>query len=144
TLYTTANQTISTTAGTTVTSLQTTVAATTYRVHAVISWAQGSAAAQQNFWFNGPTASAINVPYYFALSSSGVSNGVGVATKIGSGGGASMPSPAFAASSSIRLYFDGLVTFSAAGTFGVTTGNNTSGDTCTIQALSFMDIMPVV
>ena len=37
----------------------------------------------------------------------------------------------------------GVITFTAAGTFQVSVGEGTSGDTFTIQAYSWMDVVPI-
>lgn len=143
TLYLTAPQPITSTSSQTITSLQGPVTPGTYSVRGVITWVQGSTGSQQNFWFNGPGASLVEVPYFFALDGSGVSNGVGVATKIGSAAGASMPSPPFAGGTTITLYFDGIITFTAAGTFGLSASEQTSGDSFTISTGSVMTLRPV-
>jgi hypothetical protein len=126
----------------TVTALQAPVQAGTYYVRGCVTWVQGGTAAGQSFWLNGPAAALVAVPYFFALVGSAVSNGIGVAAYIGSGGGASMPSPGFAAGTTACLWFEGTITFTAAGTFGISCGEGTSGDPFTIAAGSYMVLSP--
>jgi hypothetical protein len=137
-----------TSASTVITNLQqSNVSALTYYVRGCVSWTQGATAVSQNFWFNGPTVSAlrINFMHVEAVLDSTTSQTVnsGQADKIGSGGGASMPSPAFGANVLVSLYYEGTVTFSATGTFGVSCGEGTVGDSFTIKAGSFMVVSPV-
>jgi hypothetical protein len=142
-LYTTADQLVTATSGVAITGLTCPVAAGLYRVHAVVTWTQGSGAFAQNFWLDGPAASHVHVPYFFALENSGVSNGISRCNALGSGGGATMPSPAFAAGSQVYLYFDGIIVFTAAGTFQITCDEGTSGHSFTVNLYSVMDVMPV-
>jgi hypothetical protein len=141
-LYLASGQSITSTGGSTITGLQVPVSASTYYIDGVVDWVQGGVASVQNFWFNGPSVTFIRVPYFFALWGSGVSNGVGAATHIGSGGGASMISPAFANGTSISLHFKGVVQFSASGFFGVSASEQNAGDSFSITANSFFMIFP--
>jgi hypothetical protein len=145
-ILTAAGQAVTATAGAAVAGLQTTVQAGAYYIRGNVTWAQGATAAAQNFWFNGPAASLVNVPFTHLQSPANATTPVtanpGVCTKIGSSGGASMPSPAFGGTDSICLWFEGLVTFTAAGTFGITCSEGTSGDPFTIEAGSYLVISP--
>jgi hypothetical protein len=138
----TSNQAINTTTLTAITALQIPVVAGWYMVEAIVYWTQGATAAGQNFLFNGPAASFVACSYFHALTNSGVSNGIGLANEIGSGGGAPMASPAFAAGDLIELWIKGPILFTASGTFGITCGNGTSGDHCTINAGAWLSIRP--
>lgn len=138
-------QTIDSTSGVTVTTLQFNVNPAWYMVEGVIYWQQGTTADGQNFWFNGPAASFVAVSYDFIeCSTSGETAFSGVATKIGSSGGASMPSTGYGGSTHIKLEIHGPILFTAAGTFGLTAGNGTSGATMVIAAGAWMSIRPTI
>lgn len=137
-----AGQNVTATAGAAVAGMQATVAAGSYYVRGCVTWTQGGTANAQNFWFNGPAASLVTVPYFFALTTSAVSNGIGVAAKIGSAGGASMPSPAFAGGAVVCLWLEGTITFTAGGTFGLTAGEGTGATSFSISAGSYMVLSP--
>jgi hypothetical protein len=55
-----------------------------------------------------------------------------------------MPTPAFAINDVFFLCVWGLITFSAPGTFGLTCGEGTTGDTFAVEAGSIMALTPVV
>ena len=138
-LFTTAPQTISSTSDTAITGLITPVAAGTYRVHGMIMWTQGANAVAQNFSFHGPAASHVRIFFEHFLTNSGASNGCGNYNSLGPDVG----SPGFAAGSDAFFVFDGIIVFTAAGTFSVQASEGTAGDTFTIDSYSFMDLEPV-
>jgi hypothetical protein len=140
TLRTATDKTFSSTSNAVITGLSCPVAAGTYNVDGVITWTQGPAAAAQNFRLDGPAASAVSIPYFHALTASGVSNGIGRYTALGS----NVASPGFAIGSVVFLYLKGMITFTAAGTLDVSAGCGVSGaDTFVVNALSYLNVMPV-
>lgn len=139
TLFTTSNQTINSTSSTVITGLSCPVAANgLYRISGVIQWVQGSASVAQKMGFSGPATSNVRI----------TANQQGIASAT-AGNWSSFTSlaiaatPAFNATSSNVWEFDGIVGFTAAGTFEVIAAEGTSGDTFSIESYSFMDVMPV-
>lgn len=139
TKFTTANQPV-TTGIVAVTGLQFTVQPGTYEVKGKIRWQQGATAAAQNFQLAGPAISLNAIEYAHYLHGSGISNGVGAYT---GALGTNVASPAFAAGATMYLDLDGIVTFTAGGTFGPAAGETIGGDPFTILAGSKLALMPV-
>jgi len=141
TLTSTGNpQNITTTSDTAINGLSATVTAGMYRVHGVIFWQQGSTASVQNFSIHGPTVSRMQVWYEHFLNGGGASNGVGRWTNVSVQAG----SPNFAANSVVFFTFDGVIEFSAGGTFSVQVSEGTAGNALSILIDSFCDLWPVI
>lgn len=118
------------------------VAAGTYRIHGNLSCKMGSTASGASFAVTGPSASvvAVNVKVYgvnvagYTGYLSSVVNALATVTTTAS----------IAASASFIIEFDGLITFSAAGaTFGLEVAEGTSGDSWTLNANGWLDLMPI-
>ena len=116
------------------------VSAQTYHIRGMIIVDQGAGGAgSQAIRVTGPTVSSMNIGFN-AIEGAAVF-GSGVATAI-NGDLATGPIPV---STTGELFFDGLITFSAAGsTFGLACRCVTSNtDTWTLRAGSYLELMPV-
>jgi hypothetical protein len=135
------NQTISTTSGTTVTALQAPVAAQWYYMRAVIDGTQGGTADNQYLYLDGPASSFMSIDWY-ALQNGSTTISAGNITSGGTpASGAEMPK--FTASTNFWCYIEGPVLFTAAGTFGISAANATSGHTFVVATGSTLRLWPI-
>lgn len=137
-LYSTlATQSITSTSFTTVNGMSCPVVAGTYHFRGVVIWTQGSTAVAQKFVINGPANSQSRVFYVFYEENSGASNGISHTGVTGT-----ITSPAFGVGDIIQMWFEGIVTFSAAGTFAIQAAEGTSGDSFTVDQSSEVTLTP--
>lgn len=132
-----ANVPISSTGFTTL--LSASVAAAAYRVHAVIFWTEGASGGAQDFQLTGPAISNAHIAAnQQQMNAATAGNWAEFAGTLGT-----ITSPAFGAGNVITLQLDGVVTFTAAGTFAISAAEHVSGNPFVIGAQSFLDLWPV-
>jgi hypothetical protein len=140
TLFSTSNQTISTTTGAVITGLSCPVAAGTYHVSGVITIAAGTVTSGQEIFFTGPSASHTRISGRYGNTTTLAAADTIAISALGSG----QQAQNMTASDNYDFWFEGIVVFSAAGTFAVNCLNSTSGDTCSVSGYSLMNIKPAV
>jgi hypothetical protein len=136
--FTSVAQTISSTSDTTITGLDFAVGAGTYYFEAIIRLKQGATNVPQNVGFTGPTQSF--AVWYQHTSQQGGTNGI---TFVQGAPLAHVTVSFVAANDEDYWYAEGVVTFSAAGTFQAVAAEGTAGDTFTIQPGSFVKLRPM-
>lgn len=117
------------------------VGAGTYRVHYDLVWQAGSVADTKGatIGWNGSSVTSQVTGYRMQLAGGESPGGIAI-SQAGKLANQSIP---FTAGQLWGSTFDGLVTFSEAGTFNVRGQEGTSGAPWTVQPGSFLDLMPV-
>jgi hypothetical protein len=115
----------------------------TYRVHGFLECVQGPAAVVQNMGFGGPATGSgpTRIRYWFIEQ--GLAQTFSNYSNIGSGLG-DVGSPAYGIGDTFWFEFEGMVSFTAAGAFGITAVPSSAVNDFQIITGSFMDIMPCV
>jgi hypothetical protein len=133
--------TVNSTSGQTIMSAS--VAAGTYRIHGFCECLQGGTAVAQFIGFGGPATGGgpTRIRYWFVEQ--GTAQEFSAYSNIGSALG-DVATPAYGAGDTFFFEFEGVVSFSAAGTFGVTAASATATETFEIITGSLMDLMPCV
>jgi hypothetical protein len=139
--WTTSNQTISSTSPVPVNGLSTTVqAGATYRIHGRLTALAVTAGSILRLRFTGPTVSAMEVEFNWESGSTG---GTGsLAESLTAMNTPTTQTIALATGTKVFCDFDGIITFSSAGTFNLAAAVGTSGVNGTIQSMALMDVIP--
>jgi hypothetical protein len=136
--FTSAAQTITSTADTTITGLTFAVGAGTYYFEAIIRLKQGATNTAQNVGFTGP-AQSFGV-WYQHTSQQGGTNGITFVQ----GSPLSHVSISFAAANDEDYWYaEGIATFTASGTFQAVAAEGTAGNNLVIQPGSFVKLRPM-
>jgi len=140
-LRTQADQTISSTTATPITVLSgIAVAAIAYRLHAMVRWTQGSAAVTQRLGWTGTMQAGTRIEVLSVPGTGGSATQVYPDEVVSN---TAVTLPGFAASQVAATYLDGVIVFTSPDTFGLTAWEGTNGDTWTVKAGSFLDLMPI-
>jgi hypothetical protein len=133
--------TVNSTSGQTI--MAASVAAGTYRVHGFCECLQGGTAVAQFIGFGGPATGGgpTRIRYWFVEQ--GNSQEFSTYSNIGSALG-DVSTPAYAIGATFFFEFEGVVSFSAAGTFGVTAASATGTEIFEVISGSIMDLLPCV
>jgi hypothetical protein len=116
-------------------------AAGTYRVRGQVYWLQNVAAVSQGFGFQGANLGAGTRVLCSVLPTTGAANSVNNFQLINDTAG--ITSNGFAAGGTVYVIsFEGTCVFSAADTFGLEVSAPVAADTWTIEAGSWLDVMP--
>ena len=115
---------------------------TEYRVRGKITWTQGAGTVKRALGLTGPATSHVRIPNLYVQVGAGVSVDAGnpnPAVFSSLAGGVS--TPAIANTAVVWWEFDGVVVFTAAGTFSAVAHCNAT-NTFTVRAYSFIEISP--
>ena len=117
------------------------VAGVIYRLSGRVCWVQGTGTVTQQMQFQGSElASGTRVTVKSYPASGGTATQVYPEQVVND---TAFTLPAFAAGDLVITEFDGYLVFSAADTFGLLAAEGTGGDSWTIKAGSYLDLMPV-
>jgi hypothetical protein len=133
------NQIIDQIAGNPQTILSWPVAAGTYRIHGFLECQQGATTVAQGLGFTGPAGSGRIQYYYVEQAVTAQQFSINSNTSL-----AVTATPAYGTGDTFSWVFDGVITFTAAGTLAVVGTSATVTETFTVISGSFADLMPVI
>jgi len=114
------------------------VTARQYHVRGTLSFQQGGGTPGFNLKFQGPSATGIRIFSDYTQDAAGGTVNSAHTTALAT----AITSPAYAAAAFFFCEFEAVITFTAAGQFGLT-GNTTTGGTITLEAGSVLTLVPV-
>jgi hypothetical protein len=139
-LWTSGTQTINSTTPAVITGLSATLAALSYRIRGCINYVGNQSAGTPTFAIHGGAVSLASVDAEFTNTDGAATQPIPYwnSGSLGSYAGAPLVN-----GNSVKLEFEIFATFSASALFTIQTSTSVATDTFTIQAGSWMDIMPV-